>query len=41
VQLAAKYHPYADVFDKVKANTLPHHRVNDYPIVLHPRAEPP
>ena len=26
VQLPEKYRQYADVFDKVQANTLPHHR---------------
>ena len=33
VQLSAKYHAYADVFDKVKADTLPHHRPYDCPII--------
>ena len=37
VQLLAKYHdPYADVFDKVKANTFPHHCPYDFPIDLQP-----
>ena len=26
IQLPKKYHDYVDVFDKVKANTLPQHR---------------
>ena len=34
VQLLAKYHPYADVFDKVNAGTLPHHhRYADVPSI--------
>ena len=41
VQLPAKYHTYADVFDKVKAATLPHHRLYDCPIDLQPGEEPP
>ena len=41
VQLPAKYHPYADVFDKVKAGTLPHHRPYDCPIDLQPGTEAP
>ena len=32
---------YADVFDKVQANTLPHHRPYDCPIDLKPGKEPP
>ena len=41
IQLPKKYHHYADVFDKVKASTLPHHRPYDCPIDLQPRKEPP
>ena len=41
VQLQAKYHPYADVFDKVKVSTLPHHRPYDCPIDLQPGTEAP
>ena len=41
VQLLAKYHPYADVFDKVKAGTLPHHRPYDCPYDLKPGTEAP
>ena len=41
MQLSAKYHPYADVFDKVKAGTLPHHCPFDCPIDLQPRIEAP
>ena len=41
VQLPKKYHHYADVFDKVQANTLPHHRPYDCPIDLQPGKEPP
>ena len=41
VPLPEKYRHYADVFDKVKANTLPHHRPYDCPIDLQPGKEPP
>ena len=41
VQLPEKYRHYADVFDKVQANTLPHHRPYDCPIDLQPGKEPP
>ena len=41
VQLPEKFHTSADVFDKVKAGTLPHHRLYDCPINLQPGAEPP
>ena len=40
IQLPKKYHHYADVFDKVKASTLPHHRPYDCPIDLQPGKEP-
>ena len=41
IQLPKKYHDYANVFDKVKASTLPHHRPYDCSIDLPPRKEPP
>ena len=41
VQLPKKYHHYADVFDKVQANTLPHHRPYGCPIDVQPEKEPP
>ena len=41
LQLPKKYHHYADVFDKVQANTLPHHKPYDCPINLQPGKEPP
>jgi hypothetical protein len=41
VQLPEKYRHYTDVFDKVQANTLPHHRPYDCPIDLQPGKEPP
>ena len=34
IQLPKKYHHYANVFDQVKASTLPHHRPYDCPIDL-------
>ena len=34
VQLPEKYHHYVDVFDKVQASSLPHHRSYDCPIDL-------
>ena len=41
VQLPKKYHHYADVLDKVQANTILHHRPYDCPIDLQPGKEPP
>ena len=41
VQHLEKYHHYADVLEKVKANTLPHHRPYDCPIDLQMEKEPP
>ena len=41
VQLPEKYRHYADVFNKVQANKLPHHRPYDCPIDLQPGKEPP
>ena len=41
VQLPKKYHHYADIFDKVKASTLPDHRLYDCSIDIQPGKEPP
>ena len=41
IPLPKKYQEYADVFDKVKASTLPVHRRYDCPIDLQPGKEPP
>ena len=41
VQLPEKYRHYANVFDKVQANTLPHHQPYDCPIDLQQGKEPP
>ena len=41
IQLPKKYHQYIDVFDQVKASTLPRHRLYDCPIDLQPEKEPP
>ncbi len=41
IPLPKKYQEYADVFDKVKASTLPVHRQYDCPIDLQPGKEPP
>ena len=41
VHLPSKYREFSDVFDKVKANTLPDHRPYDCPIDLHSEKEPP
>ena len=40
-QLPKKYIEFSDVFDKVKANTLPEHRPYDCSIDLQPGKEPP
>ena len=40
IQLPEKYKEFSDVFDKVKANTLPEHRPYDCPIDLQPGKEP-
>ena len=39
-QLPKKYNEISDVFDKVKANTLPEHRPYDCSIYFEPRKEP-
>ena len=41
IQLAKKYHHYTDVFNKVNASTLRHHRPYGCPINLQPGKEPP
>ena len=41
IHLPEKYKEFSDVFDKVKANTLPEHRPYDCPIDLQPGKEPP
>jgi transposase InsO family protein len=41
VKIPLKYQEFADVFDKVKANKLPEHRLYDCPIDLQPGKEPP
>jgi hypothetical protein len=41
VQLQSKYQEFSDIFDKVKASTLPEHRPYDCPIDLKPEKEPP
>ena len=41
ITLPEKYKEFSDVFDKVKANTLPEHRLYDCPIDLQPGKEPP
>ena len=40
IQLPKQYHHYVDVFDKVKASTLPQHQLYDCPIDLQARKEP-
>ena len=40
VHLPSKYQEFSDVFDKVKAKTLPQHRPYDCPIDLQPEKEP-
>ena len=41
VELPIKYREFSDVFDKVKANKLPEHRLYDCPIDVQPGKEPP
>ena len=41
VHLPSKYQEFSDVFDKVKATTLPDHCPYDCPIDLHAEKEPP
>ena len=41
IKLPDRYKEFSDVFDKVKANTLPEHRPYDCPIDLQPGKEPP
>ena len=41
IKLLKKYKEFSDVFDKMKANTLPEHRPYDCPIDLQLGKEPP
>ena len=41
VHLPSKHQEFSDMFDKVKAKTLPNHRPYDCPIDLQSKKEPP